>query len=710
MPPKNPEGLSPSWVLRRLPQPSRLLPLMQSLGVPAETAAILYSRGFTSVAELDPPLTPPPLPGVAEAAQRILRAIDKGERIRVHGDYDADGVTAAALLTRGLAELGASVHAFIPHRLNDGYGLSMERVGEHVEAAELLVTVDCGITGHRELSAISEAGVAVIVTDHHSPGSEPPPGIVVHPAYSPRLQGVPWPTGSGVAFFLLWEVRRQLGLEAPLSFADLAAIGTVADVVPLLGVNRALVKEGLARLRSSHHVGLRLLAERHCSKCTAMELAFRIAPRINAAGRLGEADTAFEALTTEDEARARQLIERLEELNSQRQRIEEEMLSRVQEDIEDSGAALVVHDPAGHPGVMGIVASRIVERYLKPVFIIAQGKGSVRSTPGVSAVKALAAAEEHLLGYGGHAGAAGFSIEEEKIPEFRRAINEYVAAQDVPQPQLLLDGGLAGDAMAEVYRSLLLLEPFGHGNPSPVFFFGGAPSNVKSLSGGKHVAFSLGAVRVIKWKDDGSRLKTDAEMQLAASLVENEWQGVRSLELRAVSYRYGGLLECEAEGWRVLPLQPRLALNKAREQGLKAFAVDEGEAFLRERGIELARPEDADVWFAIPEKPSIKDGVILAVSEVTFSKLLQPPTLRKLKKALAAGPPFPDRLVELIAIEAKGKTFAEMRSSSQALRKWCLARQALERLRLSYRYASERCLGLAIEQWWRSLALLDKTE
>lgn len=691
------------------PDLAQLEKLTAELQVPPELAAAFLRRGLATPADLDPPLEPPPLPGLPEAAARIVRAIAAGERIRIHGDYDADGVTAAALLTLGLAELGANVHAFIPHRLKDGYGLSMERVPEHVEAADLLVTVDCGISNHRELGAISEAGVSIIVTDHHAVGEQAPPGVVVHPAYSDALKGQVWPTGSGVAFFVLWAVRAALGKEPPLDYADLAAIGTVADVVPLLGVNRALVKEGLARMRESRHLGLRILAERHCSRCTATEVAFRIAPRINAAGRLGEAETALEMLTTNDYVRALELADRLDELNRRRQQIEEEMLERVLPGLDEDAPAMVIHDPEGHPGVMGIVASRVLERYYKPVFIVARGKGSVRSIPGVSAVGALAAAAAHLRGYGGHEGAAGFSIDPELLDAFRRSIYDYVAERAVPTPAVVLDAVLESEDLPAYFRGQRLLEPFGQGNPEPVYYLAGRPANIRPLSGGKHVSFSLGGVRVIKWKDGGDGLSPDREIDLAASLVENEWQGRRSLELRALAYRPAAGLECGEADFRVIAVDPRAAIERARRDHLPVYAAGEGEGFLRSRGLLLVAAEEADIWFAVPPKPVARDGVELAISDVTFARLLEPQSLAALGRMLEAGRPG-EGWQKVLWGELQGVAEEDGFYGSPAYRRWRLALAALRRLRLAYQRGVPECLGSALTLWWQASGLLQKVE
>jgi len=690
------------WTLRPWPDAREIERVMARLAVPPEVAAVLLDRGFRDPDDLDPPLAPPPLPGVREAATRIVRAIEQRERIRIHGDYDADGVTAAAILTLGLGELGADVHAFIPHRLHDGYGLNMARVPEHRAAADLLVTVDCGVSDAAELAALTEGGVSVIVTDHHAVPDEPPEGLIVHPAYSPALEGKPWPTGAGVAFFVLWAVREMLGEPPPLDYADLAAVGTIADVAPLLGVNRALVKEGLAHLRESRHVGLRTLAQRHCTNYDAVEVAFRIAPRINAAGRLGEAETAFRALTTDDPLEAARLADRLDALNRERQQVEEEMLERVLPTVNPEDPVIVIHDPEGHPGVMGIVASRVLERFYKPVFIIARGKGSVRSTPGISAVGALAAAAEHLKGYGGHAGAAGFSIDPERVPDFEAAIHAYARLHPPPRPEVRLDGPLDADVMDEVYRSLLLLEPFGEGNPEPVFYASGPVTRVRPLSQGRHISFNLGGVRVIKWKDEGNGVEEGRELEVAAQLVENAWQGVRNLELRAVAYRSPAGFSCEGGGLTVQALDPRDALERARREGWGVWGVGEGRAYLEAEGYRLVTPEDADVWFAVPPQPVARPQARLAVSERALERLLVPASRKELLEAARRGASAGSALAPLLA-ELQDHEPHRWLEVSPSYRRWRLARAALERLRTALRRGDARCLGRAIEDWWAAV-------
>lgn len=643
------------WKFREWPPVSELRPLVEQLGIPPLAAAVLWNRGFKRVEDLEPPLELLPLEGLEPAALRIVQALEKRQRIRVHGDYDADGLTGTAILLNGLGKLGADIHAFIPHRLGEGYGVLMDRVPEHLEACDLFITVDCGISNHAELKELVDNGVSVLVTDHHSPGATPPPGLIVHPALSPKLQGKAHPTGSGVAFLLLWQVYKLLGKDPPLEYADLAAIGTVADVAPLQGFNRALVKEGLSRLRDSTNLGLKVLAAEHCREFSATEVAFRIAPRINAASRLGQAEVALELLTTQDLLQAHPLAEHLTRLNQQRQRIEEDMLQRIWPSIDPTQPALVIHDAEGHPGVMGIVASRVLERYYKPVFIIADGKGSVRSTPGISAVGALQAARPFLKRFGGHAQAAGFAIQEEQIPAFTEAIHRYAAQFPAPVPEIVLDGWLDGEDLAELHQALKLLEPLGEGNPEPLFYTQGRPEYVRTMGEGRHLSFRLNGIRVIKWRDNGESLPEYIE--LAAGLVLSEWNGEQNVELRAQAYR--PLPAAPETGWAI-PVPFAQAVRQAVAQAARVYVHPEGADWFISRGAAVVKPEQACYWFSLPPEPAYPQKVNIALSE----------------KALAGLEASPDPLVRSLG----------------------------KRVATAYRLGLTHQLGEGLERYWQALA------
>jgi single-stranded-DNA-specific exonuclease len=423
------------WAVRPPAPPSAVKELCQQLGIPPLLASVLYSRGLTSqtLHHLQPPLELTKIPDLDAAAERLESAITQKKRILIHGDYDADGISGTAVLTLGLRALGANVTPFLPDRLHDGYGIHPKRVPEHIEKADLFVTVDCGITNLQEIEMLQQAGVEVILSDHHQPGGNVPNCLIVHPKMSPLAkQGLPELTGAGVAYHLLWALHNRLGLEAPLEYADLASIGIIADVAPLMGENRALVMAGLTRMADSKWVGLRaaIAQSRINGAPTARDVAFVIAPRLNAAGRLGEAEVGLELLMTASERRARELAVYLDARNNERRKIQDEMLQIALQKVDPDAPALVLDDPNWHPGVMGIVASHLVEKFYKPVYIIAKGKGSVRSTPGISAVQGLHEAAHLLERFGGHSQAAGFAIKHGNEEAFKTVICNYVAAKD----------------------------------------------------------------------------------------------------------------------------------------------------------------------------------------------------------------------------------------------------------------------------------------
>ncbi|MER3479796.1 MAG: single-stranded-DNA-specific exonuclease RecJ [Meiothermus sp.] len=690
------------WKFRPWPPRAELEPLMSTLGIPPLAAAVLYNRGFRDPQRLDPPLELLPIRGLEEAARRVIGALERGERIRIHGDYDADGLTGTAILLGGLARLGAKVHAFVPHRLQEGYGVLMDRVPEHLEACDLFITVDCGISNHAELRSLVEHGISVLVTDHHSPGETPPPGLIVHPALTPELSGLPHPTGAGVAYLLLWKVRELLGLEAPLEFADLAAVGTIADVAPLLGFNRALVKEGLRQLRHSAHLGLRELAQQHCKDYTAAEVAFRIAPRINAASRLGQAELALETLTTRDPLSVRSLCEALNTLNARRQKVEEEMLKRVLPTLDPAALAYVIHDPEGHAGVMGIVASRILERFYRPVFIIAEGKGSVRSTPGISAVGALRAAAGLLKRFGGHAQAAGFAIAEENIPAFREAIYRYVAQHPEPVPEVYLDGSLSGEDFAELYEALQFLEPLGQENPEPLFYLRGKPERVATMGEGRHLRFYLDGVKVVRWKDSGENLP-QTEVELAASLTLNEWQGERALELRALAYRAPQMLD--DAGW-AKPVPFGSTLSEVLEAKGPVYVAPQGVAWFTARGVPVVAPEEAEVWFSLPERAATprSGSVRVALSDRALAALVPPVGQTQFGQVLRAweqgqAPPEPWATVFDELGRWPGSPGVNLYASA-TYRRLSLRAALGRRLATACQVRSAGMFSEALERWW----------
>ncbi|MDZ7705107.1 MAG: single-stranded-DNA-specific exonuclease RecJ [Trueperaceae bacterium] len=533
------------WRLEPPAPPHIVARLMRDLSVPPILASVLYQRGLhqDALGQLSPPLTLTQIPDLGAAAERLEHALRHKKRIMIHGDYDADGISGTAVLTLGLRALGGTVVPFIPHRLTDGYGIAPQRVDEHAERADLFVTVDCGISNVAEIDALQRRGVEVIVSDHHHPGERRPDCLIVHPATSPLAKkGLPALTGSGVAYHLLWALHERLGLEPPLDYSDLASIGIIADVAPLMGENRALVLAGLERMPDSVWPGvIATLKKTQLSAPSARDVAFVIAPRLNAAGRLGEADLGLELLTTASERRAKELAHYLDARNKDRRQIQDAMFAEAMERVDPDAPALVLHKHDWHPGVMGIVASKVLEHHYKPVFIVADGKGSVRSTPGISAVASLDAASHTLKRYGGHSQAAGFAIDEARLPDFRAAIYDFVATHPVPQRQVRPDALLApNDLDLDLIRAIGNFEPYGQGHPPPLFAFSGTLEHARAVGqGGKHLQLRVAGVKGIAWGrgDEAETLSLGHEVDVAVHLQVNEWRGTKSAEFIAEDIR-----------------------------------------------------------------------------------------------------------------------------------------------------------------------------
>lgn len=554
-------GLDTRWAVRPAAPPREVARLVRELSLPPLLASVLWARGVAAEA-LHPPLALTRIPELLRAAERLAEALERKKRILIHGDYDADGISGTAVLTLGLRALGANVTPFIPNRLGDGYGVHPDRVAEHAARADLFVTVDCGISNRAELHALQAAGVEVIVTDHHHPGQILPECLTVHPSLSPYAQaGLPELTGAGVAYHLLWALHEHLGLEAPVEYSDLATLGTIADVAPLMGENRALVNVGLKQLAHSRWPGLQAMIRRTLARQqepTARDVAFVLAPRLNAAGRLGEADLGLELLTTASERRALELASYLDARNADRRKLQDEMLEEALGLADPSAPALVLEATGWHPGVMGIVASKLLERFYKPVFIVAKGKGSVRSTPGISAVGGLEHARDLLERFGGHSQAAGFSLRAGQLEAFRERIYEFARQHPAPQPELLADTLLAPDEIdADLYRAVSALEPYGTGHPAPVFALSGPLEAARGVgTGGKHLTLRLGGVRGMAWNlgSEADALGRAGAVNAAVSLRENTWQGKTTLEFLAEGVRPAAPLELSAKGRTVPPI------------------------------------------------------------------------------------------------------------------------------------------------------------
>ncbi len=537
------------------------LALERSLGVSHVLAQILVRRGFADAQSarefLHPPEAEEPgaFAGLDRAAATIGRHIAAGDRIVVHGDYDVDGVCATAIMVRALRSLGANVSWFLPSRLEDGYGLSAATV-ERLAARDtrLLITVDCGITAVDEVAAARAAGVDVVVSDHHSPR---PDGVLpdcelVHPA----LGGYSCPElcGTGVAH----KLAQALGAATAAEDLDLVALATVADLVPLVGENRRLVREGLRALANTPKLGLRaLMAVSRCdpSGVDAGALGFRLAPRINAAGRLRRADAGLELLLTDDAERAREIAAELDRLNGERRAVEERITWDAERLVAEAGerSAYVLASEGWHPGVIGIVASRIVERYHRPTILIAldeaggPAQGSGRSVPGFDLLGALHAGADHMLRYGGHRAAAGLTIAPERIDALRATFErqaDLLLTPGLREPVERVDAIVSGAQLGlELAEELTQLEPCGLGNPrSRVLLPGARFANVKPMGEGRHASFSVTSAgarsRAVSFGCDGRVPGADGNAVDATFRLErNVWNGAVEPRLLLCSAR-----------------------------------------------------------------------------------------------------------------------------------------------------------------------------
>ena len=554
-----------------LPPQADAVQRLLDAGYPYLVSAVLSARGITDPAEAadfllcDHELTLSPLRMVdmERAVARISRAISAGERIAVFGDYDVDGITATAILVDYLSGRGADVTYYIPRRIEDGYGLSADAIGTlHEAGVTLLVTVDCGITGVEEVAYARSLGMDTVITDHHECKDVLPDAEAV---VDPHRPDCPYPfkqlAGCGVALKLvlaLGGVDREKALFA--RYCTLAAIGTVADVMQMSGENRTIVSRGLASIAHSDFIGLHALLQETGladKAVTSVQIGYILSPRINAAGRMGAADIAAELLLCTDPQRAAALAQELCELNRERQTVEQEIYSQALEMIDalpqTERSALVLSSDTWHQGVVGIVASRLSEKFSCPSFMIhlngSVGKGSCRSYGGFNLFAALEECSDLLLGFGGHELAAGFTIEKEKIPAFRTRMNQYVRAHLGDQPPLStleVDVILTRPALATLaeVEALEALEPYGAGNARPVFALCGAMlERVQNVGQNRHMKLRLNKGGVAF---DGIFFSATAEscgcaagsrVDAAFYLQINEFHGSRTVQLQLVDIR-----------------------------------------------------------------------------------------------------------------------------------------------------------------------------
>lgn len=550
-------------------EPSARKLLAQEVGISPIVAQVLLNRGINttegarnflaaSLADIPDPFL---MKDMDKAVARLNDAISAREPILIYGDYDVDGMSATALLLIFLRKLGAQVGYYIPNRLREGYGLN-KSISQRASTKgfKLIITVDCGIAAREEVAAGGEYGIDFIISDHHEPSGALPPALAV---LNPKRKDCDYPyselAGVGVAFKVvqaLGATRGYTGTRWWQQYLDLVALGTVADVVPLQGENRILVKYGLRALAGSERMGLKALLE--VTGLTGRELkpghiGFYLGPRLNACGRLGRADSGVKLLVTSDQKQAEKLARKLDQKNRKRQDMETAILAQARAQVEKEinlteERVIVLGSPHWHPGVIGIVASRLVELYYRPTLLIAwqegEGKGSARSIPGFHMFKALCCCEDLLLRFGGHEQAAGFSLLEDKLPALRRRLNEVAMEwlqEEELQPIQPIDMEVKMKELDfDLLSSLEALAPFGMGNPQPIF-----ACRQAELTGCRGVG-KEGAHLKLRVRQEGRELdgigfrlgKLAPALQehrrgvdLAFALERNHWRGRTSLQL-----------------------------------------------------------------------------------------------------------------------------------------------------------------------------------
>ncbi|MEM9347421.1 MAG: single-stranded-DNA-specific exonuclease RecJ [Planctomycetota bacterium] len=544
---------------------------------------------------------PATLPGCVKAAKRLRQAVDNQQPIIIYGDYDVDGVTASAILYHTLKQAGATVQTYVPHRLEEGYGLNTEAIKRMCDVgcpmsdkavhtsdiahqtshiAPLIVSVDCGITATGPAKIAKDLGVDLIITDHHEFGTNDLPDAyaLVHPG----LEGGAYPNrelcGAGVAYKLAWQFALEYtgceqGGRLPdvyrkllLDLLALAALGTVADVMPLVGENRAITTFGLQRISHTTFEGLNALIDAsnlRSEKIDAFHIGFVLGPRLNACGRMGHAKEAVELLTTAAGERAKELAEYLHDVNDERKATEQEIVEQATRMVLDLGfdkedtRAIVLANEGWHPGVVGIVASRLVEAFCRPVVLLCidpstgTAKGSARSVDACNLHDAISACDEHLATFGGHAMAAGLSLQVNHIEAFRDAlvhqVNQVLAPDELVR-NIRVDAEVTlGDCVPDVFQLVQSLAPFGRGNPKPRLVLGGLTLDrpAQRMGGqGRHLSMQLRqgnrSIRAVAWGmgEQADTLPAGAVIDAVFQPAINDWRGNRSAELHILDLRF----------------------------------------------------------------------------------------------------------------------------------------------------------------------------
>ncbi len=540
--------------------------LAKTSGFSPLIAQLLYNRGLTEPSQLESFITgdkrlsgnPSLLPDIQLAVGRIYRALLSGENIAIYGDFDADGITGTALLVQGLSSLGGKVIPYIPHRLTEGYGLKTAALENlHRRGISLVITVDCGITALAEVKRANRLGLDIIITDHHSPLAEIPPAIAT---INPKRADSSYPfselTGAGVALKLFQALLQGIGQEEQLGvLMDLAALGTVADMAPLAGENRYLVKQGLKLINATPRLGIReIISQAGLSpgSLDAESISWIIAPRLNAAGRLAHAMTSYKLLMTNSPQEARGLAIWLEQKNAERQRLTTNVLTKAREQILDQGISpLLVAAGRDYPvGIAGLVASKLAEEFYRPAIVIRTGElvssGSCRSIPEFNIILALNQCRHLLSQFGGHSQAAGFTLPTKNLVHLQqhlsRLATEQLAGADL-RPQLDIDAEVTlPELSGDTFNTIQQLAPFGRGNPAPTFLSQRAEVvDCRAMgSNGEHLRLKLKQGGMV-WDGVGFRLgnylsEVSSHLSIVYNLEVDRWGGEERLRLNIIDF------------------------------------------------------------------------------------------------------------------------------------------------------------------------------
>ena len=555
------------WKAKAIPDAKTIVHLQECLGVNQVVACLLAQRGITTFDQAKsffrPDLSQIPDPflmkDMDKAVGRLQRAIDAAEPIMVFGDYDVDGTTSVSLLTHFLTEQGLEVTAYVPDRYKEGYGLSIQGIDTaHQSGIRCIVALDCGVKALEQVSYANGLGIDLIICDHHTPGDLLPNALAV---LDPKRSDCAYPykelCGCGVGFKLIQAITQRQGkpLEGLLAYLDLVAVAIAADIVPITGENRALSFFGLQQLNTAPRPGLKALMREKTSPHIISDVVFGIAPRINAAGRMKHGLYAVDLLRCTDAEKAKKQAEEIETFNTGRRVVEQELtkeaLVQIEQNKEQTKAATVVYAPHWHKGVIGIVASRLIEKYYRPTLVFTQAAegilaASARSVRGFDVYNAIEACREHIIQFGGHKYAAGVTVKEEQYAAFKAAFEQEVERSlppDLKEKVLDVDIALSlTEITPKLLRILNQMEPFGPENRSPVFYAKGVLDNGYAKQVGQNkdhlkarfvqqgsspidaIGFGLGNKLAL--------LQSKKPVKIAFALEENHWQGNVSVQLR----------------------------------------------------------------------------------------------------------------------------------------------------------------------------------